>query len=324
MNDILRIRQLAGLSTDKASMILAEGKKKKAEDAAPALEAPEGLFATGKAAKITKFCKTAGDLKGAMALFKAGVKSVKDADEDRKAEFDAAKEAITAAFAVKESFDILRRMAGLAPIVEKKEKAEEESADDAPPAEGDEEAEEDIPAIIKKIAKKAEGKSGDELEDLLQKVYDAGFKDGIASTKEDADKPAEEDADVKEAVRVMQKGGSIGEKPGAGKEFEDAGEAKAYAARMNKMLSPGEKKYYGIKYVVVKDKKAVTEGVTGKFKAGDKVAYTASEEKPPQTYTGVVQSIKDDNGEEVAVIQWNDGKKPKQPGYVATHWLTAQ
>ena len=187
MSDNLRLRQLAGLSTDRAALALYEGKKKK-EEAAPAAEAPAGLFDSGKAAKIAKYCKTAGDLKGAMALFKAGGKSVHGADEDRKAEFDAAKEAITAAFAVKESFDLLRKMAGL-PVLEKKEKADGDAdADDAEAAPADgEEAEDDIPAIIKKIAKKAEGKSGEDLEGLLQKVYDAGFKDGVASTKEDAE-----------------------------------------------------------------------------------------------------------------------------------------
>jgi hypothetical protein len=192
MSELLRIRQLAGLSTDRSALALYEGKKKKAEDeAAPAAaEAPEGLFASGKAAKITKFCKAAGDLKGAMALFKAGVKSVKGADEDRKAVFADAKAAIEAAFAVKESFDLLRRMAGL-PVLEKKDGDADADDAEAAPAEG-EEAEDDIPAIIKKIAKKAEGKSGEDLEGLLQKVYDAGFKDGVASTKEEKEEAVEE------------------------------------------------------------------------------------------------------------------------------------
>jgi hypothetical protein len=102
---------------------------------------------------------------------------------------------------LQESFDLLRKMAGIAPVLEKEE-AEEEPADDAAaPAEG-EEAEDDIPAIIKKIAKKAEGKTGEDLEGLLQKVYDAGFKDGVASTKEEKEEAPKEE-DVKEALAPM-------------------------------------------------------------------------------------------------------------------------
>jgi hypothetical protein len=81
-------------------------------------------------------------------------------------------------------------MAGL-PVLEKKDGDADADDAEAAPAEG-EEAEDDIPAIIKKIAKKAEGKSGEDLEGLLQKVYDAGFKDGVASTKEEKEEAVEE------------------------------------------------------------------------------------------------------------------------------------
>jgi hypothetical protein len=91
----------------------------------------------------------------------------------------------------------LRRLAGLPVqaqqalteaqlLAEKKKKADAEAApaDDAVvPA--DDEAEE-LPAIVTKVAKKAEGKTGDDLVALLKKVYDAGCKDGMAQAKAEA------------------------------------------------------------------------------------------------------------------------------------------
>lgn len=55
-------------------------------------------------------------------------------------------------------------------------------ADDAaatPPAD-------ELPAIITKVAKKAEGKTGDDLVALIKKVYDAGVKDGVKQAKAEA------------------------------------------------------------------------------------------------------------------------------------------
>jgi hypothetical protein len=148
-----------------------------------------------------------------------------------------------------------RRLAGLPalPIAEKEEApAEEPKAEEGK----EEEAEEDLPAIIKKIAKSIEGKTGDELEATLMKVYNAGHQD---AEKEEAaeEKGEDKEEEVKEGASVVQKGGSIGEQPNrVVKSFDTPEEAKEYAKRMNKNLSPGEKQYYGIKYVVVKDKEA--------------------------------------------------------------------
>lgn len=141
-----------------------------------------------------------------------------------------------------------RRLAGLPalPIAEKEEAPAEE-----PKAEEGKE-EEDLPAIIKKIAKSIEGKTGEELEATLMKVYNAGHSD--AEKEEEAEEKGA-DEEVKEGASVVQKGGSVGEQPNrVVKTFNTPEEAKEYAKRMNKQLSPGEKQYYGIKYVVVKDK----------------------------------------------------------------------
>lgn len=124
-----------------------------------------------------------------------------------------------------------------------------------------------IPEIVSKIAAKAEGMKGDELVDLISKVYDAGFKDGIASTKEE--KPKDDKEEVEEGATVVMKGGSIGAKSDAGKQFNTSEEAKEYAARMNKQLTPGEKSYYKMKYVVVNDKAVKeSENMTLSFEVG--------------------------------------------------------
>ena len=185
MSDILRIRQLAGLSTDRAAMALYEAKKKQLSDVVAKVEVPEGTF-TKKASAIVKTLLKLhdGDVgKSIKALTFYMNRAGKDCEN--KEQLDAAKEQLKARN-LKESFDLLRKLSGMEPIVEKKEKAEGDDAE-APVEGDDEEAEEDIPAIIKKIAKKAEGKTGEDLEALLQKVYDAGFKDGQAEAAEGED-----------------------------------------------------------------------------------------------------------------------------------------
>lgn len=183
MSEILRIRQLAGLSTDRATMAVLEGKKKQLSDVVAKVEVPDGTF-TKKAGAIVKTLLKLhdGDVgKSIKALSFYMNRAGKDCEN--KDQLDAAKEQLKAKN-LKESFDLLRKLSGMTPIVEKKEKAE---GDDTEAPADDEEAEDDIPAIIKKIAKKAEGKSGEDLEALLQKVYDAGFKDGQAEAAEGED-----------------------------------------------------------------------------------------------------------------------------------------
>ena len=86
----------------------------------------------------------------------------------------------------------MRRLAGLPMLPESKEEGQppeetEQTTSELPPEEGAEV--EDQPAIIKKIASHLEGKSVEEIEAMLMKVYDAGKADALQSTEE---APAEE------------------------------------------------------------------------------------------------------------------------------------
>lgn len=88
-----------------------------------------------------------------------------------------------------------RRLAGLTALpTAVEEKAEEESKPEETPAE---EKEEELPSIVTKIAAKAEGMKGEELVELIKKVYDAGFADGQETPKEEkaeeAEGPSEEE-----------------------------------------------------------------------------------------------------------------------------------
>jgi hypothetical protein len=75
-----------------------------------------------------------------------------------------------------EDMDLFRKLAGLPELV--KEDDEESETPDEEKVEGEEE---ELPSIVTKIAAKVEGKTGDELADLINKVYEAGFEDGKAS-----------------------------------------------------------------------------------------------------------------------------------------------
>lgn len=84
-----------------------------------------------------------------------------------------------------------RRLAGLKPLPEAKGSADDEPVD----APKDEEAEDEIPAIVTKIAAKAEGLKGDDMVAMITKVYDAGFTDGQAAGKEDEATEVKESAE---------------------------------------------------------------------------------------------------------------------------------
>ena len=187
------LRRLAGLPTLKESVL--QEKKKQLSDVKAKVEVPEGTF-TKKAGAIVKTLLKLHDGDVGKAI-KALSFYINRAGKDvaNKDQLDAAKEQLKAKN-LKESFEFMRKIAGL-PVLEKKEKAEEEPADDegaAAEGEASEEEEETVPSIIKKIAKKAEGKTGEDLEVLLQKVYDAGFKDGQTEAAEG------ESEEVKEAA----------------------------------------------------------------------------------------------------------------------------
>ena len=75
-----------------------------------------------------------------------------------------------------------RRLAGLTALPTA---VEEKAEEDAPAEEtAEEEKEEELPSIVTKIATKAEGMKGEELVELIKKVYDAGFADGQETPKE--------------------------------------------------------------------------------------------------------------------------------------------
>ncbi len=158
---------------------------------------PEGFFSGSAASIVNGLLAAPGGHAKAMSrlnfyINRAG-KSLKDEDKTR---LDAAKEKLSKKLsAMKEYYEV----AGLPALVESEDPnmeldeakkaaddadAEAPKKDDAP---ADEE-EETLPKIVLKIAKKAVGKDEEALADLLMKVYDAAFKDGVDSTKEDEEK----------------------------------------------------------------------------------------------------------------------------------------
>ena len=92
----------------------------------------------------------------------------------------------------------IRRLAGL-PTVKVIPEAEEPTettppaAEETPPEDASTETapEEDQPAIIKKIAKHLEGKTVEEIEAMLMKVYDAGKADAEKAEEETEEVPTE-------------------------------------------------------------------------------------------------------------------------------------
>lgn len=182
--DKLHLQRLAGINEDKWS---GEVHTKK--------HPPEGLFANGTSKTIVKWLKdNHKEFKSAMSALNFYInRSGKNLTAERKAELESTKDDLRKAYKISqtnESLDLIRRLAGLPKLVHEKKDNEEEG--EIPP----EEVEEEIPAIVASIAKKAEGLTGDELVAMIQKVYDAGVEDGIASTKEE-EKPEE----ITEAIK---------------------------------------------------------------------------------------------------------------------------
>jgi hypothetical protein len=179
------LRRLAGIQLDE--------KAKWSGDVKAKVEVPEGTF-TKKAAKIvsTLIKLHDGDVGKAMKALTFYInRAGKNCDNCE--ELDKAKEMMKAK-EMKESINVIRRMAGL-PILEKKDD-DMEPADDASEGEEgqEEEEEEELPKIVQKIAKQAEGKDVEALEDLIMKVYQAGHKDGMKEAEEGKDKEVKEDA----------------------------------------------------------------------------------------------------------------------------------
>jgi hypothetical protein len=195
-----RLKSLAGLPviTEKQTFTKVEVKTP-----------PQGLFMEATKAEVCVWLKkNHSDYTSAVATLNRQITTAgRTLDVARRAMLEACKDELRKAYGVKEvlePFDmqLLRKMAGLAPAAEPVvEKEEEDDPAASAETEGDvptEEAEDEMPAIIAKIAAKAEGKTGDELIELIQKVYDAGFKDGEEAHEEEEEAP--EGEEVKEAA----------------------------------------------------------------------------------------------------------------------------
>lgn len=98
-----------------------------------------------------------------------------------------------------------RRLAGLPalPVAEapKEDEVDLDDMDDDTPEEqpAEEMPADELPSIVSSIAAEAEGKTGDELAQLIKQVYDAGVADGKSQTEESE---PEEEPEVKEAVKL--------------------------------------------------------------------------------------------------------------------------
>lgn len=267
--DKLHLQRLAGINEDKWQ---GEVNKKK--------HPPEGLFANAEPKTIVKWLKdNHKEYKSAMSSLNFYInRSGKNLTAERKAELESTKDALRKAYKISEtneSLDLIRRLAGLPKLVH--EKKDEEESEEAP---APEETEEEIPSIVASIAKKAEGLTGDELVSMIQKVYDAGVEDGIASTKEE-EKPEEE---ITEAELIATTANSSSLKDDAAaillKEVKSMpeGSSKTINLIVNVKRNHNEVFTYNIK---VKDsnkeiKESVKDSKGKEIKVGDKICWTDS------------------------------------------------
>jgi hypothetical protein len=200
-----KLRSLAGLTR----MTYEESKvyeAKKLSDVKAKTDVPEGTF-TKKANGIVKTLLKLHDndkakaMKALVFYINRAGSGVSNADELEKAKAK-----------LKESIDfdemnVFRVRAGLKPLVEKKEEeeveVEVETETDGKGKDGEEE-EDDLPSIVKKLAKKAVGKEEEELEELLLKVYQAGYSDGQKDGKDD-EEADEDDKKEEKAAKKAEK-----------------------------------------------------------------------------------------------------------------------
>jgi len=195
-----RLGRLAGIAD-----ILTEAKKKKAKKWVAKVDTkwtpPEGFFSNSSTEIVKGLLAAPGGHAKAMSrlnfyINRAGSK-LKGEDKER---LEKAKDALSKKIAtMKEEVEQAARRAGV--VIERKKVDDNEDPDMELPADDsdasaedptDEDEENSLPKIVLKIAKKAVGKSEEELADLLMKVYDAGFKDGVKSTEEEEPKDDEE------------------------------------------------------------------------------------------------------------------------------------
>jgi hypothetical protein len=166
-----KIRRLAGIET------LSE--KKWSGDVAAKKHSPEGLFADGSAAEIAKWLRSSHPaFRSAMSALNFYInRAGTGLSASRKEELEKAKMQLRKAFGVtEESTDLsqLRKIAGL-PVVEASEEQEDECESSEEPEESAEESKEEL---LKSLTAAAEGKTGDDLHQIMMQVYDAGVADG--------------------------------------------------------------------------------------------------------------------------------------------------
>jgi len=203
-----RLGRLAGIAD-----ILTEKKKSKKVKAAKWTPAPE--FFSNSSTEIVKGLLAApGGHAKALSRLNTYITRAGDklSDKDKSRLGDAKEKLAKKVASIQEEISETARRCGI--FLERKKPDEDPDmnlpgdeeappeGDDAPPAkDGEEEAsksedENELPKIVQRIAKKAVGKDEEELADLLMKVYDAGFKDGVKSTKEDEPKKDKKEDDA--------------------------------------------------------------------------------------------------------------------------------
>lgn len=255
-----RLKSLAGLPviTEKQTFAKVEAKTP-----------PQGLFMEATKAEVCMWLKeNHSDYTSAIVTLNRQITTAgRTLGVARRAMLEACKDELRKAYGVKEALEpfdmqLLRRMAGLAPATEPVVEKEEQD-DPAASAEGDvpaEEAEDEMPAIIAKIAAKVEGKTGDELIKLIQKVYDAGFKDGEEAHEEEAP----EGEEVKEAAGEFVVYHDDGKYYPIKKRVSTLATAQKHAAAMGKEYKTASFEYWSDKLNPSKEVKeaAVVESTT--------------------------------------------------------------
>lgn len=169
-----RIRQLAGLLTEK-------------KHSSKTKWTPPAGFFSGSASEIVKgLLEAPGGSSKAMARLNFYVnRAGSNLSDDDKARLEKAKGALSKKLAaMKEEVEKVARAAGV--VLERKDEDDDAAMnmDGEGEGAGKDDEEEELPKIVLQIAKKAVGKDEEELADLLMKVYDSGFKDGVKSTEE--------------------------------------------------------------------------------------------------------------------------------------------
>ena len=323
-----QLKRLAGLPviTEKQTFVKVEVKTP-----------PQGLFMEATKADVCAWLKeNHSDYASAVATLNKQITTAgRTLDVARRAMLEACKDELRKAYGVKEALEpfdmqLLRKMAGLAPAAEPVvEKEEEDDPAASAEAEGDTpaEAEDEMPAIIAKIAAKVEGKTGDELIELIQKVYDAGFKDG----EEAHEAEAPEGEEVKEAAGEFVVYHDDGKNYPIKKRVSTLATAQKHAEAMGKEYKTASFEYWSDKLNPSKEVKeaAVVESTTKidtfdgfksdlikKLEGGGQVTVTVKSVKPNVVSYSFQTKTNEDTVTEAA-------RKPKAAEPAPTGNLTA-